>query len=418
MHTRALPCGLQTSLIPACAQADGAVYLPFCVFRGLCALAEAAFWVRSPPLPLCLRRGAFTVEEAQVVPSSSCARGSAARRIHICEAAGATTSPRLRTSYACQRWWMETEGHAGGGGVTIRMQVDEDGEARGRGWECRWRRSAGTCARTSSPSSSRLTVWFGVAAGTVEAGTYPLPLPTHLFSPLLTLAPAQGECRCQRRRGVVWEAQASSCGSMHTHACTRRDGEARLRVRVRVRCESFPQRRPRNPVLPVRRWRSMHMCYAWDADVGAGVHTCAYGAHHALALVIERSRQDVRAYPPRCCCLVPTRIRKASAPRIWIYFWVWMRTGASVEVGMETSRGCAVHSACPLPCTHSYFSPLSLLLSFSPNSVGSLCSAQFNVCPTSHPPSIYARPSRSTVAKFGYDMSFFHLSTAHFVLNQ
>ncbi|KAJ7854229.1 hypothetical protein B0H13DRAFT_2579111 [Mycena leptocephala] len=36
---------------------------------------------------------------------------------------------------------------------------------------------------------------------------------------------------------VVRNAQASSCGGMHTHSCTRRDGEARLRVRVWVRCE-------------------------------------------------------------------------------------------------------------------------------------------------------------------------------------
>ncbi|KAJ7828606.1 hypothetical protein B0H13DRAFT_2373113 [Mycena leptocephala] len=43
--------------------------------------------------------------------------------------------------------------------------------------------------------------------------------------------------------------------------------------------------------LLVRGWRSMHTCYAWDADVGAGVHTCAYGASAlvlAVARVIER----------------------------------------------------------------------------------------------------------------------------------
>ncbi|KAJ7874112.1 hypothetical protein B0H13DRAFT_2348709 [Mycena leptocephala] len=94
-------------------------------------------------------------------PYFSCATGIAARLVHVCEAAAAATCPHLHTSYACQWWWMETEG-----------RVDEDREVRRRGWECRWRRSAGT----------------------VEAGTYSLPLPSHPFSPVSTLAPAQGEC--------------------------------------------------------------------------------------------------------------------------------------------------------------------------------------------------------------------------------
>jgi hypothetical protein len=84
MHTRALPCGLQTSLIPACVQADSAAYLPFCVFRALCARAEAAFWGSLPS------------------PSSSpslgcvCRGGSAGRSVLLmCEREHSETRSRL-----------------------------------------------------------------------------------------------------------------------------------------------------------------------------------------------------------------------------------------------------------------------------------------------------------------------------------
>ncbi|KAJ7854235.1 hypothetical protein B0H13DRAFT_2358580 [Mycena leptocephala] len=256
------------------------------VFSALFALARRPlFGAHSPPLPLRLRWGAFAVEEAQVVPSSSCARGSAARRVHICEAAAAATSPRSRISLTKTEKRADGDGNADGEEVQVRSR-------RGRTLSlcqpiCSLLFSPSPPPRESADASVNVA-WYGKRRLQVAAV-------------------------CIRTRALA-EMEKRDCG------CGCGCGAS-----------PSPQRRSRNPVLPVRRWRSMHMCYAWDADV-AGVHTCAYGAHHALALVIERSRQDVLAYPPRRHRLLPARIRWAHAPRIWVYFCVWMRTRAPLQV--------------------------------------------------------------------------------------
>jgi hypothetical protein len=109
-------------------------------------------------------------------------------------------------------------------------------------------------------------------------------------------------------------------------------------------------------------------------------------------------------------CPSSTRLRSAHASQIMVYFWVWMSPRASVSRGGDGDGEFE-----RVRCGCAYILPASSLarslsLSFSSNSGGPLFSARFDVHPTSHPPSTYARPSRSTrqVAKFGYDMSLFY----------
>jgi hypothetical protein len=233
---------------------------------------------------------------------------------------------------------------------------------------------------------------------TVEAVTYCSPAlvpPCFAFAlalPVLALLPRLHPRVPLRPCCVVRDAQASSRAGTRTHPHTRRDGKARVRVQVPVRA---------NPALAIAlppRARPAQYAYVLRRTlISRRACTCAYGAHHilvlALLLVIERSRRDVRAYSPRRRILLPTRIWRAHAPRIWVYFCVWMRTHASLEVGMERekARGCVVGARifCPLP-------PLqSISLSFSSNSIRSLFSAPFDVCPASHPhPHTHGHPAQ------------------------
>jgi hypothetical protein len=208
------------------------------------------------------------------------------------------------------------------------------------------------------------------------------------FAPTLLLVPTLRSC-C-----VVCDAQPSSCAGTRTHSHTRRDGEARLWVRVRVRCEHLL------PLIVVLVNPSscaagaVHMRYAKNVDIKAGV---CVGA--CICLCVPHSRAPARHRAIEAGCPY------VSAPASPSSSYTDMEDAGSAdpdmilsldvhwhvaEAGMENSRGCAVDARTfylPLPCTRSYFSAQSLSLPFSPNSVRSLFSARFDVRSASHSPS-------------------------------
>jgi hypothetical protein len=151
------------------------------------------------------------------------------------------------------------------------------------------------------------------------------------------------------------------------------------------------------------------------------VYACVYGVYHtlvlALARVIECSRRVCLLTVPASLSSSYTDTEGACSADLGIHWGTDARSrvdGGGVEVGMNWCAYILLS-----PALHSLLSLSSPSLSFASNSVGSLFSARFYVCPASHRPSTCARPSRSTrqVAKFGYDMSFFYSITAHFVLD-
>ncbi|KAJ7861343.1 hypothetical protein B0H13DRAFT_2355116 [Mycena leptocephala] len=137
------------------------------------------FWAqdtsRSLPSPPSLLLPGCAYCRASVSPCS-CTSGGAAGRIHAYEAAVDATSSALGILRAHLARL-----------VRLATVVDGDGEARRWGWDDNTDDDC-TRARTSSPSSSRLTLWFGAATGTVEAGTYPPPLSAR-YRPAFPIAP-------------------------------------------------------------------------------------------------------------------------------------------------------------------------------------------------------------------------------------
>ncbi|KAJ7854248.1 hypothetical protein B0H13DRAFT_1903762, partial [Mycena leptocephala] len=252
-----------------------------------------------PPLsPLRLRRGAHAMERAQValllVREREQQRDAFAPRTQLRPLPPRTCASRPRTSCissAC-RWGGDDEAH---------RRLDEDREARRQRWECRWR--------------WRWPLRFGTLSFCPPAFAFALALalvPTfaHTLAPILLLAPVTPTS--------IW------CGAGHAGSKLRRDGEARVRVRVR-REHILPS--PSRSLLMGGR-RSMHMRYAGWVGMGAGVYMGVWSA----PCTRPRTRAGRRAIE---ASLSSTWIRRARAPRIWVYFCVWMRTRAPLEVVME-----------------------------------------------------------------------------------
>ncbi|KAJ7850240.1 hypothetical protein B0H13DRAFT_2401395 [Mycena leptocephala] len=255
--------------------------------------------------------------------SSPSPRGRTAGRVHAPNSIAAATS--LPASLAAPahlvRLSMEVDGNGDVRRWGWKCRFDEDGEKRSRGCECRWRRTTGTRARTSSPSSSRLTLWFG-AAGMVEAETYPLVLPTRLRlrprsgphpRPVFRSPPLCGigrvDLELRRYAYALAEMEKRGCGYVTGAVCMRAtQGQTCKRVHMRRTTPS-----------------------------------CSHSR------VMELSKRDVRAYRRRRHFLLPTQIPRARAPQIWVGT---ERCGSVVSV----------QTFCPPPSSHSliFLSSLSL----------------------------------------------------------
>ncbi|KAJ7840628.1 hypothetical protein B0H13DRAFT_2366147 [Mycena leptocephala] len=240
IHNPALPCGLRTSLIPACEQPDGAAYMPFWVLRALWIRVGGRFFGLAPLLFACAGVGLLRNECKSF---SSCASGSAASPVHACEAAAAT-SPHLRISHTNLMHLVcllpERSAQPGMG-----MQMDME-------WALRFD-TLSFCSPT-----------FAFAL---------VPTFAHTLAPTLLLA--------------------MSCAGPRTHSHTRGDGEVRVRVRVQARCEDLLSLIVVLVIPSSCAAGAAHVRYARDIDIEAGVYACAYGTYLAhvlaLALVMERS---------------------------------------------------------------------------------------------------------------------------------
>ncbi|KAJ7904122.1 hypothetical protein B0H13DRAFT_1881794 [Mycena leptocephala] len=279
MHTRTLPWGLQTSLILACGQADGAAYLPFCVLRALCARAEAAFFGLAPLPFLFAFVGSFRPPHAREgVQRDVFTSVKQLRPLPPCRAHLARISRTSRAPVDGGGWsWRSARM---GRGMQMEKHAHRDGNAGGDG--------DGRMGCALAPLQ-------------VEVGTYPLLLPARLaltFALALTLVPGTPS---PRPRCVVWDALASSCGGMPTHSRTRRDVEVRG-----AGARTDPLHRP-PPYHPSRACLSFLDAYGYaravelERGAGSGMHVRAHGASAlalALAWVIGCSRWSIVAYPP------------------------------------------------------------------------------------------------------------------------
>ncbi|KAJ7840621.1 hypothetical protein B0H13DRAFT_2415817 [Mycena leptocephala] len=265
--------------------------LPFGAFRVLCICAEAACWGSLPPLRV--RQDALAVKRARIafLLLMRAQRDPFAPVKQLWLLPHRTSASRTRTSCissACRTTWISMERRPG-----IGMQT-----------KIEWRASMETERKCG------LRLWFDT-----PAFTFALALLTLAFR--LPLAPALGKYRCRRPPGVVRDMQASSCASTRVHSRTRSAEEARVGTGTGA-THPLPHRLPRDPPprAATRGRRSMHICYALDADVGAGVHACAYGPAPLYSYSHGPSRRGVRQHSCRRSHVLPTRIRRTHTLRI------------------------------------------------------------------------------------------------------
>jgi hypothetical protein len=165
----------------------------------------------------------------------------------------------------------------------------------------------------------------------LRCGLPHLPSPSLLLSPSFPPSPAPSPPHLPPRPrdtgvGLTWYGTCSL-------------QVAAIRIRTRTLTEMEKHRCPCEHLLSLTvvlvipsscAAGAVHTRYARDVDIEAGV--CVYGKCLTLVLtfarVIVRSKRGIRAYRCWCRFLLPTRIPRAHAPQIWVYFCVWMRTGA------------------------------------------------------------------------------------------
>ncbi|KAJ7816995.1 hypothetical protein B0H13DRAFT_2459180 [Mycena leptocephala] len=197
---------------------------------------------------------------------------------------------------------MKTEKRAPGNG-----NADEDGlGGASMETECRYLR-----VHIHPSPALRLSLRFGAAAHAVKAVTYCPPAlipPSFVFALALALVPAFA-CILAPTLSLVSVMPASTwCGV------------GRAAAVLRVRAHPLPHRPP--PHHPSRAHLSSLDAYGYaravelERGAGSGVHVCASAFVVALAQVVVRSRQDVRAYARRHRRHSSTRIRSVQAPRI------------------------------------------------------------------------------------------------------
>ncbi|KAJ7850965.1 hypothetical protein B0H13DRAFT_2360439 [Mycena leptocephala] len=264
-------------------------HLPFWVFRVLCICAEAASARLAPFAP-----SLFTFAEMRLLYSKRKSPSSSSCATHLV---------RAHLVYL----------------VRLATKVDGDSEARGWGWDA----DAGGDGNADVAGVGFVCGLVPSRSSFAFARSRLVPTFAHTLAPTLILVP-------------VRLPFPPLCG-------TERAG-FELRWYAHTLAHSQKWRSAVVPVIPVlvRGRRNMRT---------AGVYACANGAHHtlilALARVIVRSRRWVCAYPRRRRRLLPTRIRRAHAPRIWVYLWIRMRTRVSLEVGTERCGSVRVYCSRP-----------------------------------------------------------------------
>ncbi|KAJ7931935.1 hypothetical protein B0H13DRAFT_2521887 [Mycena leptocephala] len=283
------PLWLAPCLIPACGRADDAQLSVLCTFafralRVLCVRAGAAFfgagavrWVHTmlPPLPSLFASAAMHLlrNECNGYGRYLSARVHLVRLAHLMYL--------VRRSTEVDGDGITMQGRFVGDGVQVRVRIHP----------------------SPALTLGRFRLWSALP---LAFALVLVPVPVCSLVP-----PASPSPHC-----VVRNAQASSCAGPRTYPRTRRDGEARVPVRA------HPPSLSSRIALLVRTVFPSAYGYAraveLERGVNSGVHVCAYGAHHALVLGIERSRKAVPAYTHRRRCFL--RGYRGRTPRIWVYF--------------------------------------------------------------------------------------------------
>ncbi|KAJ7850233.1 hypothetical protein B0H13DRAFT_2401379 [Mycena leptocephala] len=222
-----------------------------------------------------------------------------------------TSASRARTSCiscACRRWWMEREKHADGDRMTIWMKTEK--RADGMGIQTLSLRFD-TLSRSAHPPSPSLSL-----SPSFPPSPTPSPPPYSSSPSRLPLSPAVWYGTRWLRAAVV-PVRTRVLAAMEKHGCGYGYGASTS--------------------SPLHRAPSSWAVGA-DIDTEVGVYACAYTMPSCWSSSDRGGvSMDTRAGVAVCFL----RGYKGRAFRRSGYNFVWMRTRASLEVGMEmeTSRG-------------------------------------------------------------------------------